>query len=219
MYHWVEDREFLRQAFSECAGIVNQLVQELKKYDIESAMKVVGSKSRNMITQNAKEPIDFDFNLLVRNADEYRDGRNLKEDVREAFNEVLNRNDWEDCDDSTSALTTKTVRYKKGKHTPFKMDVCILKEDCYGHLHRLIHQKTGFIQFDQWLWNMVPNSERFHEKELMLKQNPRYWNVVRETYLSKKNMYLQRGDHDHPFFVCYIEAVNEVHYWAQRGQI
>lgn len=49
MYHWVEDRTFLKQAYSECAGIVNQLVQELKKYDIDSTMRVVGSKSRSIL--------------------------------------------------------------------------------------------------------------------------------------------------------------------------
>ena len=211
MYHWVEDRAFLKQAYSECAGIVNQLVQELKKYDIDSTMRVVGSKSRNMITQNAKEPIDFDFNLLVRNAEDYRDGKDLKEDVKDAFNEVLSKNAWKDCDDSTSALTTKTVQYKKGNPTPFKMDVCIVKEDCYGHLHRLIHQKTGIVQFDRWIWNMIPNSDRFYEKESALKTNPKRWGIVRETYLYKKNWYLQRGDHDHPSYICYIEAVNEVY--------
>ena len=215
MYHWVEDKVFLNRAYSDCADIVNQLVQELKKYEIEAKMKVVGSKNRNMITQNAKEPIDFDFNLLVDNPDNYQSAKDLKEDIREAFNEVLSNNGWGDCEDSTSALTTKQMVYKKGNKTPFYIDVCIVKKDKFG-LHRLIHQKTGNINFDRWYWNQVLNSQDIKKKEEVLK--PDHWIEVREAYLQKKNMYLSRPfDNDHPSFVCYIEAVNEVYYKVQRG--
>ena len=215
MYHWIEDREFLARAYHDCADIVNQLVQELKNYEIEARMNVVGSKKRNMVTQNANEPIDFDFNLLILNAEDYSKASDLKEDVREAFNYVLEANGWPDCDDSTSALTTKQMSFRKGNKIPFSIDVCIVKKDRYG-LHRLIHQKTGFVNMDQWYWNLVPNSSNLHEKEDFLK--PDYWGMVRETYLEKKNMYLRRPyDHEHPSFICYIEAVNEVYYKVRNG--
>ena len=215
MYHWVEDKDFLARAYHDCADIVNQLVQELKNYEIEARMNVVGSKKRNMITQNANEPIDFDFNLLILNADDYARASDLKEDVREAYNTVLERNGWDDCDDSTSALTTKKMLFKKGNKTPFYIDVCIVKKDRYG-LHRLIHHKTGFVNMDQWYWNQVPNSHDLRDKEAYLK--PDYWTMVRETYLDKKNMYLQRPyDQDHPSFICYVEAVNEVYNKVRSG--
>ena len=59
MYHLVNNKVFLKQSYSYCADIVNRLVQNLKKYGIETQMSVVGSKSRNMITQNEKEDIDY----------------------------------------------------------------------------------------------------------------------------------------------------------------
>lgn len=46
MYHYVEDQVFLKESYSVCADIVNQLVQNLKKYGIKSRMSVVGSKKR-----------------------------------------------------------------------------------------------------------------------------------------------------------------------------
>ena len=46
MYRYVEDKVFLRESYSICADIVNQLVQNLKSYGIESRMSVVGSKKR-----------------------------------------------------------------------------------------------------------------------------------------------------------------------------
>lgn len=33
----------------------------------------------------------------------------------------------------------------------------------------------------------------------------------KDSYLEKKNMYLFRQDHNHPSFVVYVEAVNEVY--------
>lgn len=216
MYQWVKDKEFLNRAYRECSDLVNQLVQHLKHYDVEARMNAVGSKTRNMVTQNEKEPIDFDFNLLIENADDFRNGRELKEIIKNAFNEVLSYNDWDDCEDSTAALTTKRMAYKKGNRTPFSIDVCIVKEDHRG-LYRLIHQKTGFINDDRWFWNLALSSQALRDKEKALK--PDYWTEVREVYLNKKNMYLMRRDHDHPSFICYIEAVNEVYNRIRYGYV
>ncbi len=213
MYHYVTDKEYLKQTYSICADIVNQLVQELKHYEIDAYMATVGSKKRGLITQNEKESIDYDFNLFIENADAFR-ADELKRRVMDAFNEVLNRNDWGDCQDSTSALTTEQRVLKKGNKTPFSIDVAIVKEDAWGTLHRLKHNKTGIVALDQWYWNMAPNSQKLWDMEDYLK--PAYWQLVRDAYLDKKNMYLTRNDHDHPSFVCYIEAVNEVYAQVRR---
>lgn len=218
MYHWVEDKDFLKRAYSLCADIVNQLVQELEKDGIEASMNTVGSKKRNMITQNEEEPIDFDFNLLIDETDgEYRE-KELKETVRKAFNAVLSKNGWDDCDDSRSVLTTEKRSFRKGNKTEFSIDVCIVRIDRCDNLQRLIHEKTGNTWLDQCYWNTVPNSRDLWDKEAVLK--PDYWGIVRETYLEKKNMYLRRPyDHSHPSFACYIEAVNEVYEKVRRGVI
>jgi hypothetical protein len=218
MYHWVEDKDFLKRAYSLCADIVNQLVQELEKDGIEASMNTVGSKKRNMITQNEKEPIDFDFNLLIDESDGGYREKELKETVRKAFNVVLSKNGWGDCDDSKSVLTTEKRCFRKGNKTEFSIDVCIVRIDRFDNLQRLIHEKTGNTCLDQCYWNTVPNSRDLWDKEDILK--PDYWSVVRETYLEKKNMYLRRPyDHSHPSFVCYIEAVNEVYEKVRRGVI
>ena len=134
----------------------------------------------------------------------------LLKDFYQTFNVVLEKNEWDDCEDSTSALTTKKRVFKKGNRTPFSIDVCIVKEDMFG-LHRLIHQKNRIVAHGAYFWNMVSQSQNLHEREKALK--PDYWEEVREKYLDKKNMYLRRPyDHTHPSFVCYVEAVNEVYY-------
>jgi len=209
MYHYVTDKEFLKQSYSICADLVNQLVQELKGYEIDSEMHTVGSKKRGLITQNENEPIDYDFNLLIHNPDAVGSPGDLKKQIMEAFNDVLERNGLRNCDDSTSAITTKRMQMKKGNKTEFSIDVCIVRIDRYGKCQRLIHQKHQWIQYGQYYWNDVCNQEDLWEKEDYLK--PDYWQLVREKYLDRKNFYLRRGDYDHPSFVCYIESVNDIY--------
>lgn len=213
MYHYVQDKEYIKQSYSICADLVNQLVQRLKQDDIQTKMTAVGSKKRGLITQNEKEPIDYDFNLIVLNAHQYI-GRELKQRIMNAFNEVLRENGWGECRDSTSVITTKKRVLKKGNRTPFSIDIGIVKVDSYGW-YRLIHIKTGWSVCDQYIWQPAPNSGDLERKEKYLK--PDYWIKVRDAYLKKKNMYLRRNDHNHPSFVCYIEALNEVYYAVRYG--
>ena len=98
------------------------------------------------------------------------------------------------------------------------MDVCIVCEDEDGNLYRLIHEKTGYIWTDGYYWNMAPNSRDIKFKVDYIKSNVK-WELVREQYKSIKNRYLTQNDHNHPSFICYIEAVNNVYnsrkHWKQ----
>ncbi len=212
MYRYVKDKVFLKESYSICADIINQLVQNLKSYGVISRMSIVGSKKRGLITQNERGAIDYDFNLWIESAKDnlVRNPQKLKQIIIIAFNEVLEKNNWKTCDDSTSAITTKKMVMSKGNKTPFSIDVCIVRNDSYGNWYRLIHKKLGCIWYDQYYWEQGPTTRDLEKKEKYLKDG--YWMQVRDTYLKKKNMYLERQDMDnHPSYNCYIEAVNEVY--------
>ena len=214
MYHWIEDKAFSGKMKSTCSDLVNQLVQAINKDGALSVRQhLVGSGAKNLITQNAHQPVDLDYNIEIVDAIEYDidDCRGIKEYVRKKFNEVLNRAGWSDCSDSTSALTTERRYFTEGNSTEFSIDLCIVCADDGDRLYRLIHQKTGFAAYDRYFWNEVPSSSGLAYRVHWLKEND-CWLEVREAYLEKKNMYLSRGDHNHPSFICYIEAVNEVFY-------
>lgn len=213
MYQYVTDKVFLKESYSLCADLVNQLVQALKKEGIQTMMTTVGSKKRGLVTQNEQGKIDFDFNLWILVADDYSDCRRLKFTIMRVFDNVLQENGHFNIHshDSTSAINTDYFRFKKGNKTPFKMDICIVKEDRYGCWNRLVHEKTGNAIYDRWYWNQGPNGNDIGKKEEFLKSEAKYWNEVREVYLHKKNMYLSRNDHDHPSFKVYIESINEVY--------
>lgn len=122
MYEWVTDKKFIKETYSICADIVNQLVQRLNKEGINSYFFDVGSKRRNMITRNGKAPIDFDFNLFIENEMRYN-CKELKEYIMNIFNEILKNKKWRASKDSTSVITTGP---KNPGKIPYSIDVCII---------------------------------------------------------------------------------------------
>ena len=220
MYHYLDDREFEHRMRRLAGKIMQSLCHRLKvEYDIGANFKLVGSGGSNLILQNADEPVDLDYNLEILKCDDIHDGRQLKEDIRKAFNEVLNEHRFGDCQDSTSCLASPRIYFTRGNKTEFSIDVCITKRDEADYYHRLIHEKTGSIAYDRYYWNIVPDSERIREKAGYIKKHGK-WAQLREEYLKIKNEYLSRSGHTvwlgnmyvkHPSFVCYIEAVNNVY--------
>ena len=217
MYHYVEDKEFLGNVRRVCADIVNRTVQKVNVIEGYSVrMHLVGSGAKNLITQNAKEPIDLDYNIVVDSAPNIKDCRAIKETIRKAFNEVLKEEGWGDCSDSTSALRTDTHVSKGGNKTPWSIDLGIVTTGSDGSWYRLIHKKTGVVRTDSWAWEQAQKSNCLEDRVDWLKENG-LWAEVRETYLDKKNLHLKRQEEGvHPSFKSYIEAVHEVYYAHKR---
>ena len=127
-----------------CGDMMQDLCHTLKEVsDIGAELTLVGSGARNLILQNANEPIDLDYNLKIVRSDDW-DCKYIKECVRKAFNIVLRKHGWRDCEDSKSSLTTKK-HYLPGSKTLFSIDVCIVYEDEDGNLYRLIHKKLVIL--------------------------------------------------------------------------
>ena len=211
MYHYLDDKEFVSKMRTLCGEIMQDLCHILKEeYDIGSTLYLVGSGARNLIMQNNNEPVDLDYNLEIIRCEDFEDCRYIKECVRKAFNKALNLNDLNDCEDSTSSLTSKPIYFTDGNDTEFKIDVCITVRDEDDIYYRLIHNKTGFVFYDEYYWNIAPDSKKIKEKVKYLKSCGK-WNLVRQQYERIKNMYLTYNDNIHPSLICYVEAVNNVY--------
>ena len=209
MYHWIEDKEFLGKMRRECSDLVNRLVNLINKEGkMLVGMQMVGSGARNLETQNNGFPIDLDYNLNIKRYDElfFKDGKKLKEYVRAKFNKVLSSKKLPDCDDSTSALTTKKMKLPYGNNTEFSIDLTITKE-ISGRWNKLIHVK---IEKEKWEWNPIKDSTKIDGKAKYIKSKGK-WGELRECYLKKKNLYLTINDNNHPSYICYIEAINEIY--------
>lgn len=211
MFDYVKDKEFLSRARNLCGEIMQDFCHYLKEdYDIGAVFYLVGSGAKNLIVQNASLPIDLDYNLEIVRCEDFEDCRNLKECARKTFNKVLNEYGLGDCEDSTSSLTTRKIHFIKGNPTEFSMDVCIVCKDKKKRFHRFIHKKTGFSYRDEYYWNEASHFAEIQKKVKYIKQRGK-WELVRTQYLDIKNRYLRQNDHDHPSFICYIEAVNNVY--------
>ena len=126
MYNYVTDKQLISSMRSLSVNMMQDLCHILKeKYDIGAMFNLVGSGARNLILQNANEPIDLDYNLKIVRINDYEDCRYIKECVRKAFNIVLRKHGWRDCEDSKSSLTTKK-HCLPGNKTLFSIDVCIV---------------------------------------------------------------------------------------------
>lgn len=211
MFHYVEDKNFLKKAQNACSGLMVELENELRKKGINSQFFLVGSGARNMVTQNEEDSIDFDYNLNMLAYDTSSDCKVIKEAVKKAFNNVLKRHKLPDCDDSTSSLATKKFHFENDDSIEFSIDVGIVVKGMNGNWFRLKHEKGHNSYSDRYYWNEAPGSKRCSEKVKEIKSIPGQWEKVREHYLKIKNNYLKRNDYNHPSFVCYIQAVNEIY--------
>lgn len=220
MYYFVEDKQFLKRAQSDCSATIKELETLLRNnYDINSQAFLVGSGARNMITQNENEGIDFDYNLNILSCPDWDDAKSIKETVRIAFNKILRNQGLNDAEDSTSSITTKPMYFKNAPEIEFKIDVCIVTKNNDGEWERLIHEKTGYTCNDRYFWNVAPNSKGYQEKARKIKSVPGWWDKVRAKYRNRKNYYLKKGDNNHPSFVCYIEVINDVYNTMRQKKI
>lgn len=214
MYKFIEDKDFLHSMRSVCSDIVNQLVQTINNEGFLTVQAhLIGSGAKNLITQNENEDIDLDYNLVIININsswDINDCKQIKEYVKKKFNDVLKNSGLGACSDSKSCLSTKKLHFIEDYQTKFSIDLAIVCEDKYGNWRRLIHKKTGIVFLDEWIWNISRNSKELTNKVKWIKDN-NLWSELRNAYLNKKNMYLRRGDNEHPSFICYIEAVNEIY--------
>lgn len=204
-YEFVCESEAKRYR-SDCSNVLKETCELLKEKGISAQFSLVGSGARNMITRNGDGPYDLDYNLLIMKADnEYRDPRLLKDTIRNALNKAVGGKFFSDAQDSTSCLTA-LLHFKDTPNVEFSFDVAIIKKNPNGNYMRLIHNKP----WNQYTWNEVPRSHQVKDRADEIKKEG-LWQEVRDKYLEKKNMYLSWQDRNHPSFVVYVEAVNEVY--------
>lgn len=212
MYHFVEDKDKLNRAKSLASEIAIAVQDAVRKNGISCQIFLIGSGARNLVTQNEKEPFDFDYNLNILSCDNWNDGRTIKEVVRKSFNLVMQKYRLRDVQDSTSSLTTYPICFENRPDIQFSIDIGIVTLNNAGIWERLIHDKTTECYF----WNVVRNSKSVNDKANILKRN-NHWKKVRDRYLKIKNRYLMQNNHDHPSFICFIEAVNEIYQkWGKK---
>ncbi|MBD5463783.1 MAG: hypothetical protein HDR24_12140 [Lachnospiraceae bacterium] len=208
----IVDEAECRRYRSDCSNTLREVCFKLKEKGISAQFTLVGSGARNMVTRNGNGPFDLDYNLeIIKAPDEYwNDLRHLKDTVRNLLDEAAGLQCFSESKDSTSCLTS-LLFFKNDPTVEFSFDVAIVTKNSYGALCRLIHNKSilGYKQ-GQYVWNEIPHSRDVTIKVKKIKAAG-LWLDVRNQYVKLKEMYLRRLDKDHPSFIVYIEAVNNVY--------
>lgn len=188
-----------------CREILYDVQKEVAEY-FTFDIRLIGSGDKRLVTQNADEAFDLDYNLILQKDKKglLDNPRQIKEIFIARFNKVLNDyiTNCYHTSDSTSVITVKNIR--KGKLL-FSFDVAIIVEGNDGCFYRLTNDKVS----GRYIWNRVKNSVDYFEKYQQIKEKglfPKF----KQRYLDLKNMHLSRQDGVKSFSI-FLETLNEVY--------
>lgn len=202
MYRFANQQD-VKELAKWCEEIIKEVQKEVKEY-LTFSFNLIGSGGKRLVTQNAEEAFDLDYNLVIQKDKQglIDDPKRLKNIVRNAFDVVLR----ESVDGYNGAKDSKaviTITFSDGVKRTFSFDVAIYVEGDNGYLYRLIHDKYS----QRYIWNQVPQSCDFEYKLQEIKENGE-WQDFKDRYLELKNMHLRRND-DTKSFSIFLETLNE----------
>lgn len=205
MYNYVTEEQIIHYK-SLFQSILDRLREKLKKdSEIEVRILLVGSGANNMVTRNGKGGFDLDYNLVLSSIPPEYVGtpQALKALVIKEL-DTLVPSGFSHGKDSTSAITYLLHSPDK-KRVEFKVDVALILAGKNGY-SRLVRDRNT----KRYIWNLIRKSGDLKPKLNAIKAAG-CLNRLADIYQQKKNMYLSRQDQDHPSFVVYLEAVNELY--------
>lgn len=160
----------------------------------------IGSTKRNMITEDARSNIGFDFdvNLTVNNDKNYTP-KEIRTILRTALTNVSRKYGYNRCEDSTRVITIVNISTKNSSIL-HSCDFAIVKGNKY-------------IRFDKkenaYVWASQPKDFiNLDKKAKELRKDSEIWKVVKEKYLKKKNENKNPNKHSRSL---YAETINEVY--------
>lgn len=183
-------------------------VQEILRDNFTFRFDFIGSSQRNMITQDIKNNIGFDFdvNIEVNDPDEEYSAKELRDLIRNALNRVAPRYGYSYAEDSTRVLTIKqkNIFLSKINHS---CDFAIVHN--YTDKHN--QQRQQYIRYNKkhnsYSWEDQPKGYyRLPQKSEWIQKHG-YQQELQDRYLYKKN---HNSDTNKRSRTLYAEAVNEI---------
>ena len=174
-------------------------VQEEVRDDFTFQFSFIGSTKRNMITQDIKSNIgyDFDVNITVNDEDEEYSAEEIRNIVRTAFTKVIRQYGYSKCEDSTRVITIKLVNRRLSRIV-HSCDFAIVYGNQYIRYNKETHNYTWEYQ--------AKGYNNLEQKADKLKKS--HWAEVRDVYLNKKNYNTNCDKHSRSL---YAETINEIY--------
>ena len=183
-------------------------VQDLLRDKFTFRFDFIGSSARNMITQDVRSNIGFDFdvNIEVNDPEDIYSAEELRRLVRKTLDKVAPRYGYSFAEDSTRVLTIKkknTLLSRIEHSCDFAIVNNYTDEDGIHRQEYIRYNK----QARRYVWEIQPAGYRqLIEKADWLRHHG-YWEEVKSLYLEKKNY---NTDPSKRSRALYAEAVNEI---------
>lgn len=188
----------------ELIKIINQ-VQDLVREHFTFNFYFIGSSDRNMITQDVRSNIGFDFdvNIEVNDDEQNYSAEEIRRIIRLALDRVIRNYGYDYTEDSTRVLTIKfkETMYSRIKHS---CDFAIVNNCNDGRQQYIRFNKST----NSYSWEYQPKGfNGLETKADWLKKNG-YWQDVRDYYIEKKN---NNTNPDKKSRSLYAETINEIY--------
>lgn len=164
------------------------LVQREVKNKFTFSYQLIGSASRNMITEDKKSNtgFDFDVNIRVNDDDNKYTAKQIKTTLMNAFNKHNHLFQYDNCEDSKRVITIK-VKDTKNKKILHSCDFAVVNDyidddgyDCQEYIHFNKKQNT-------YEWQQQPDGFYELQEKIEWCHDEGLWNAVRDLYIIKKN--------------------------------
>lgn len=188
-------------------SIIHAVQNEVRK-DFMFQFYFVGSTERNMVTQDVKSNIGFDFDVNIYvNDDDYKySAKEIKTKIRINLNKVVHHYGYDNAEDSTRVITIK-VKDRKNSRILHSCDFAIVNDytDDDGN------ERQEYIHFHKkqksYSWQKQPQGFYLLEEKADWIKDCGYWQKVLEWYLYKKNHNNDPKKHSRSI---YAETIHEI---------
>lgn len=197
-----EEVKTVRDEFYEIIHKVQNIVRD--NFNLTFQFKPVGSYKQNMITYDRKSNIgfDFDFDLEINDDEENFSPKEIRQIIKNAFDQVAPSYGYKCCEDSTRVLTIKKVNTYTSS---------ILHSCDFALVHNCGNGRQQYIRFNKknnnYTWEFQGKGFKNLEKKIQWLKANNFWGELRDYYIDKKNV---NDDPDKHSRSILAESVNEM---------
>lgn len=194
-----------KEAAPEKKNIIEMIneVQDIVRDKFTFQYMFVGSCKNNMITQDIKSNIgyDFDIDIEVNDDDDEYKAWELRKILINAFNSIASKHGYGYCQESTRVFTMKSIDYKNSKiHHSCDFAIINTCDDGQQYIHFYKDSNT-------YAWQMQGQGFEYLPGKIQWLKDNQLWNDLKDYYLDKKNNNQDPNKHSRSIFA---ESVNEM---------
>jgi len=141
-------------------------------------MKLVGSAKRNLVVRHHNKGFDCDYQIFLQKNKNNMSAKEIKLLLIKLFDKYM-PDDYENCEDSTSAITIKKKSSTKKSSIEFSYDVAIMRERKKYDTPEIIRRSEN-----NYCWNFLSDMVDFGYHYGLI-SGQEMWNDLRERYYDK----------------------------------